>query len=125
MLIGRKVIDGVGYSIAGGEPEDASATNDGHLSVLLLYGVPPEHAQRASSVVPSLKAKVMSMKEASSFTEAMPKIPWALPTAFELSSGPSVMGSSIMKVVPKPLWTFLGVSTICTMEGLLAVRRSW
>lgn len=58
MLRGRKVFDTVGYSIASGESEDASATNDGHLSVLLRYGVPPEHAQWASSVVPFLESEV-------------------------------------------------------------------
>ncbi|QCD95759.1 hypothetical protein DEO72_LG6g455 [Vigna unguiculata] len=58
MLGGRNLIDTVGYSIAGGEPEHAGATDDGHLSVLLRYGVPAEHAQGASGVVPFRESEI-------------------------------------------------------------------
>ncbi|WVZ01275.1 hypothetical protein V8G54_027344 [Vigna mungo] len=58
MLRGRNVIDTVGYSIASGEPEHAGATHDGQFSVLLRYGVPAEHAQGASGVVPFRESEI-------------------------------------------------------------------
>jgi len=79
MLRGRNVIDTVGHSIAGGEPEHAGATDDGHLSVLLRYGVPPEHAQGASGVVPFRESEVDEHEHAQVVERGQPKEPLGPP----------------------------------------------
>ena len=52
-------------------------------------------------------------------------IPWALPMSFEVSSRPSVNGSSIMKVELKAMTGESFALAILTAVGFLPLRMSW